>query len=114
MFEEVGLEIPANVLEIVEESVNCVAYRATAPYAGIIDVISDLYEKYGTLHTASNEDSIILNLYLSGMGVREKFKHLFGTDLVNIKKFRQYTMREYLRSQDLIQKNVFSSMTNQN
>ena len=86
MFEEVGLEIPANVLEVVEESINYVAYRATAPYEDIIGVISYLYEKYGTLHTASNEDSIILNLYLSGMGVREKFRHLFGTDLVNIQK----------------------------
>lgn len=84
MFKEVGIK-PPNFqagLEIGREAIMWIAPQVLAAFPGIINVIKTLATKY-QLHTASNEESYMLDAYLQGMGVRDCFGTLFGVDLVN-------------------------------
>ena len=51
-----------------------------------MDAIRTLHARGYTLHTASGESSTDLEGYLGGMGVRDCFGRLYGTDLVTTLK----------------------------
>ena len=55
-------------------------------YPGAVDAIRTLHARGYTLHTASGESSADLAGYLTGMGVRDSFGTLYGTDVVNTLK----------------------------
>jgi HAD superfamily hydrolase (TIGR01509 family) len=88
MCEIVGVPAPP------EEEGRILARAATATiipqidsaYPGAVDTIRALRARGYTLHTASGESSDDLAGYLTGMGVRDCFGTLYGTDLVTTLK----------------------------
>jgi FMN phosphatase YigB (HAD superfamily) len=85
MFRYMSIDFPqkSEYDKILAEIIGFIAPKAIAPYPGIISVIYEIYKKYGSLNTASNESSDMLKLYLSGMGLLSCFSNLYGPDLVN-------------------------------
>jgi HAD superfamily hydrolase (TIGR01509 family) len=57
--------------------------RVDSAFTGAVEAIRRLHAEGYALHTASGEWTPELHGYLSGMGVRECFGRLYGTDLVN-------------------------------
>ncbi len=80
MSTHVGVDIP---LEAREEAQRWIIPQAHAAYDGIIDVVSQLGNRFGPLYIASNGKSSFMDLYLTGMGIREHFQTLYGPDLIN-------------------------------
>ncbi len=58
--------------------------RSAAP--GAVEAIRTLHGRGYRLMTASGEDSLSLDGYLTGMGVRACFEHLYGPDLIDTTK----------------------------
>jgi HAD superfamily hydrolase (TIGR01509 family) len=65
------------------EAASYVTLRCRSAFSDARAAIRKLALSGLALHTASGEDSRELDGYLSCMGVRENFQHLFGPDLVN-------------------------------
>lgn len=85
MCDYLGLAMPpeGESLKIAREATLYVTSRVHSAYAGAPEAIRVLHEAGYELHTASGEAFWELNGYLTGMGVRDCFMHLFGTDLVD-------------------------------
>ncbi|MFN8472097.1 MAG: HAD-IA family hydrolase [Anaerolineae bacterium] len=60
--------------------------RVQAAPPGVVEALQALKDDGYTLHTASGERSCDLDGYLTGMGVRECFGRLYGSDLVDCLK----------------------------
>ena len=88
MFDYVGVDRPnqADYVKIYYETAEFVDSRVRSAYPGVNTTIKNLYHKGFNLHTSSGTESIELNYYLQGMGIRHYFKKLYGPDLVNILK----------------------------
>jgi beta-phosphoglucomutase-like phosphatase (HAD superfamily) len=85
----VGVNSPADEAEclaLVDESTRWIAPRVRSTIPGTIEVIHVLYDRGYTLHTGSDHESLDLEGYLTGMGVRPLFGRLYGPDLVNTAK----------------------------
>jgi HAD superfamily hydrolase (TIGR01509 family) len=88
MCDYLGLATPPEdeSLKLAREAVKYITSRAHAADAGAAEAIRALREAGYQLHTASGETSWELHGYLTGMGVRDCFTHLFGPDLVDCMK----------------------------
>jgi hypothetical protein len=85
----VGVNSPADeaeCLDLVDESTRWIAPRVRSTIPGTIEVIHVLRDRGYTLHTGSGHESLDLEGYLTGMGVRPQFGRLYGPDLVNTAK----------------------------
>jgi beta-phosphoglucomutase-like phosphatase (HAD superfamily) len=70
-------------LAIAIEAAEYVTSRCRSAFADASAAVRRLAESGYVLHTASGEESRELHGYLTGMGLRGYFEHLFGPDLVN-------------------------------
>lgn len=82
MFTHVGVELPEDFERFNQEIREYVVHKAHAPYSGIIDAVNTLADNFTNIHTASNEDSDLLDRYLKGMQIRHHFGKLFGPDII--------------------------------
>jgi len=74
-------------LGLVWQASDYITQRVHSAYPGVVDAIRTLHRKGFKLFTASGEHSRELNGYLKGMGIREYFDTLYGSDLVNLGKY---------------------------
>lgn len=88
MFDYVGIDRPnrADYMKIYYETAEYVDHRVRSAFPGVIKTIKTLNDNGFNLYTSSGTESIELNYYLEGMGIRNCFKKLYGPDLVNILK----------------------------
>ncbi len=88
MFDFAGVERPnkTQYKRIYYEAAHFVNLRIKAAFPGVIDTIKMLYHKGFNLYTASGTESIELQYYLEGMGIKPFFKKFYGPDLINILK----------------------------
>ena len=89
MCERVGVPSPPEEGECLELEARASAYvtrRVRAAFPGAVEAIRTLRAQGYELHTASGEDSLDLQGYLEGMGIRSCFGRLYGPDLVNALK----------------------------
>lgn len=108
MFDSVGIKRPEknNYKEIYYSAAQFVETRINAAFPGIIESIKNLYEKGYSLYTASGTESIELNFYYEGMGVRKFFKKLYGPDLINILKTDYSFYRAIFEDLGILPKNA--------
>jgi HAD superfamily hydrolase (TIGR01509 family) len=91
MCAHLGLSAPADddaCYQLANAACRYVTERVRTAYPGAVEAIRQLHAAGHTLYTASGERSLELDGYLTGMGVRECFRRLYGPDLVNIAKER--------------------------
>jgi HAD superfamily hydrolase (TIGR01509 family) len=88
MCEHVGVPVPPDEEALAQERQvsDYATARVRSAIPGAADAIRALHDGGFTLHTASGEISSELHNYLSGMGVRDCFGHLFGSDIVDVWK----------------------------
>ncbi|TFG17200.1 MAG: hypothetical protein EU531_03980 [Promethearchaeota archaeon] len=88
MFDYVGIERPniGDYKRIYYETAKYVDLRVRSAFPGVIETVKTLYHNGFNLYTASGTESIELNYYLEGMGIRQYFKKLYGPDLINLLK----------------------------
>jgi HAD superfamily hydrolase (TIGR01509 family) len=88
MCEHVGIPVPPDdeALKLEREASDYVTARVRSAIPGAAEAIRALHDAGFTLHTASGEISSELHNYLTGMGVRDCFGHLFGSDIVDVWK----------------------------
>ncbi len=82
----VGVAPPADNAECVELAEQAAAFitrRVRSAYPGVAEAIRAIHGMEFELFTASGENSLELDGYLTGMGVRGFFRTLYGPDLVN-------------------------------
>jgi FMN phosphatase YigB (HAD superfamily) len=90
MAEFVGVECPTeeeSCLLLAREASDFITQRVRSEFPGAPTAIRELTRLGFTLHTASGENSWELDGYLRGMGIRECFGMLFGSDLINKGKY---------------------------
>jgi len=56
--------------------------RVYSPYPGVVETVRLLHEQGYTLNTSSGATSTDMAAYLTGMGIRDCFNHLYGPDLI--------------------------------
>jgi HAD superfamily hydrolase (TIGR01509 family) len=85
MCERVGVAPPADdqIVPVADESARWITRRVRSACPGAVDAIRTLYGAGYRLMTASGEDSLSLDGYLDGMGVRSCFERLYGPDLID-------------------------------
>lgn len=86
MCTQVGVAAPADPTEYAIESGTWVAERVRAEIPGAIAAVNWLRGRGLALHTASGALSWELAPYLRGMGILDRFDHLYGPDLVDTYK----------------------------
>jgi HAD superfamily hydrolase (TIGR01509 family) len=88
MCQFVGVKTPPEEesIELARQAEAYITPRVRAAVPGAVEAILKLHTQGYELHTASGESSIHLQNYLQGMGVRESFGHLYGSDLVGMLK----------------------------
>jgi HAD superfamily hydrolase (TIGR01509 family) len=85
-------------MKIAEEVERFIVPKINSAYPNIINSIKILSNKGYILHTASGSNSRMLNMYLEGMGVRQCFTTLYGSDLINTMKVsKEYYIRIFDR-----------------
>ncbi|HMA37609.1 MAG TPA: HAD family hydrolase [Chloroflexia bacterium] len=72
--------------ELARRATAYITERVRAAFPAAVPAIRTLHHAGIPLHTASGESSADLAGYLTGMGVRECFGHLYGPDLINTLK----------------------------
>jgi HAD superfamily hydrolase (TIGR01509 family) len=99
MFNGAGRGLPpsSEYEDVFYSTARYVTPKVRAAYPGVVESIRALHEMGFTLHTASAEDSIDLHGYLTGMGVKELFSGLYGTDLIETWKLDGRFYRAILR-----------------
>jgi len=101
MCEHLGIALPpeARALEIARAASGYITERSRSAYPGVAEAIRALHGAGCELHTASGETSRELHDYLTGMGVRDCFNHLFGPDIVGVMKASpEYYRRAFVRA----------------
>lgn len=88
MCQLVGIKIPPEeeCIELARQAETYITPRIRTAFLGASEAIRDLHTQGYELHTASGESSLCLHGYLEGMGVRECFGRLYGSDLLNTLK----------------------------
>jgi len=99
MFDYVGIDRPdhADYQRIYYEAAEYVDLRVRSAFPGVIDSVKTLYNDGFNLYTASGTESIELNYYLEGMGIRQYFKKLYGPDLINLLKVDNFFYEAILK-----------------
>ncbi len=86
MAEEVGVSIPAAedaVFALAVEAANYITANCRSAFSDAAPAVEALSGAGFELNTASGTASNELDCYLTGMGIRARFTHLFGPDLVD-------------------------------
>ena len=85
MCEIVGVAAPPEEegLTLARQITAAIPPQIDSAYPGAVDAIRTLHARGHRLHTASGEASSDLEGYLTGMGVRDCFGTLYGTDVVS-------------------------------
>lgn len=88
MCQFVGVKTPpeGECIELARQAEAYITSRVRAAFPNAIEAIRELHAQGYEMHTASGESSIHLHNYLQGMGVRESFGHLYGSDLLGMLK----------------------------
>ena len=88
MCQFVGISTPPEEVcfELVIEAEEYITSRVKSAFPGAVEAIRELHAQGYELHTASGEPSPNLHGYLTGMGVRECFGRLYGSDLLHTLK----------------------------
>jgi phosphoglycolate phosphatase-like HAD superfamily hydrolase len=88
MCERVGVPVPGDeeCAALARQASEYVTPRIRAAFPGVVGAIRMLHSNGHRLYTASGEDSVELDGYLTGMGVRDCFSGLYGPDVVNTPK----------------------------
>ena len=88
MCEIVGVPAPPEEegLALARQITAAIPPQIDSAYPGAVDAIRALHARGHRLHTASGESSADLEGYLTGMGVRDCFGTLYGTDVVSTLK----------------------------
>jgi len=88
MCQFVGVKAPSEeeCIELARQAEAYITPRVRASFPGVIEALRELHIQGYEMHTASGESSIHLQNYLQGMGVREYFGRLYGSDLVGMLK----------------------------
>jgi phosphoglycolate phosphatase-like HAD superfamily hydrolase len=88
MCERVGVPAPDDeeCAALARRASEYVTPRIRAAFPGVVEAIRMLHGQGHRLYTASGEESIELDGYLTGMGVRDCFIGLYGPDVVNTPK----------------------------
>ena len=90
MAEAAGVQFSSDDAYCLKLSYEATAYvtrRVHAEYPGAVEAVHSLHNYGFQLFTASNELSGELNGYLTGMGVRQYFGTLYGSDILNQGKY---------------------------
>jgi HAD superfamily hydrolase (TIGR01509 family) len=74
-------------LKLAYEATAYITERVRSAYPNAAKAIQSLHSMGFRLFTASNEHSRELDGYLTGMGIRQHFDTLYGSDLVNQGKY---------------------------
>lgn len=84
----VDVKTPAEeeCIELAIQAETYITPRVHTAFPGAIEAIHELHTQGYTLHTASGESSLNLHGYLTGMGVRDHFGWLYGSDLLGTLK----------------------------
>jgi HAD superfamily hydrolase (TIGR01509 family) len=85
MCAELGLERPPEqeCLALGAAAEVAVVPRIRSAFPGAAEAVRALRTAGYELHTASGGGSVLLGMYLDGMGIRDCFGRLFGPDLIN-------------------------------
>lgn len=86
----VGVTVPGNdaqCLELVWQASDYITQRVRSGYHGVVDAVRRLKRNGFTLFTSSGEHSRELEGYLKGMGIRDYFNTLYGSDIINQGKY---------------------------
>jgi HAD superfamily hydrolase (TIGR01509 family) len=83
---DIALPSTEECIALARQAESYVIPRVRSAFPGAREAIRHLHREGYILHTASNESSIHLTLYLEGMGVRDCIGRLYGADLLNIMK----------------------------
>ena len=83
MCEELGIPAPPEPGAFAIATASWVSERVRADIPGAIDAVRRLHERGLTLNMASGGLSWEIEPYLRGMGIRDRFDHLYGPDLVD-------------------------------
>lgn len=85
MCARVGVPMPSETeaLALAREATAVVIPRVQAAFPGAVAAIRTLHAAGHALYTASGESSADLAGYLTGMGVRDSFRRLYGPDLID-------------------------------
>jgi FMN phosphatase YigB (HAD superfamily) len=83
MCQEVAVPAPPDPEAYAIATATWVSERVRADIPGAIDTVRWLDDAGVTLHSASGGLSWEIEPYLRGMGVRDRFDHLYGPDLVD-------------------------------
>ena len=88
MCERVGVAPPADdeCIALAAEAHAWITVRVDSALPGVAAAVRALHARGIPLHTASGEPSDELHGYLTGMGVRDCFRRLYGPDLVGVPK----------------------------
>lgn len=84
----VGVSAPADdeCFALAHQASAAIPPRVRSAFPGVVEAIRALHQRGYALSTASGESSTDLAGYLTGMGVRGCFQHLYGPDLINTHK----------------------------
>ncbi|HEX4715512.1 MAG TPA: HAD-IA family hydrolase [Ktedonobacteraceae bacterium] len=102
MCQLVGISCPPKeeCIDLARQAEAYVIPRVRTACPGASETIRHLHTQGYTLHTASGESSIHLQGYLEGMGVRDCFGQLYGSDLLDTLKERpEYYTRLFANAQ---------------
>jgi HAD superfamily hydrolase (TIGR01509 family) len=88
MCQHVGIALPPEeeCIELARQAESYIIPLVKSAFPGASEAIRQLHEDGYIIHTASAGSSVHLTLYLEGMGVRDCFEQLYGTDLLNVMK----------------------------
>jgi HAD superfamily hydrolase (TIGR01509 family) len=90
MAAQVGVKVPKDdgeCLEMVWDSVDYITHHVHSAFPGATESVKLLHAAGFTLFTSSGEHSRQLDGHLKCMGIRDCFKTLYGSDLVNCGKY---------------------------
>lgn len=80
---EITLPLEEECIRLAQQAEVFIIPRIRSAFPGVIEAIQQLHAEDYILHTASGESSVHLAHYLEGMGVRDCFGRLYGSDLLN-------------------------------
>jgi len=102
MASRVGVAEPINdveCLELVWQASDYITQRVKSAFPGVIEAIKLLHTNGFKLFTSSGEHSRQLDGHLKCMGVRDCFKVLYGSDIINYGKYsEEFYMRVFEHS----------------
>lgn len=88
MAAHIGIAMPPHidVYDLAAEATRYVTHRAQASIPGSAEALRTLHTAGFTIYAASGGRTYELDGYFTGMGIRDCFREIYGTDIVDIAK----------------------------